>query len=96
MLRQQEEARRRIPKPPPPPKVPVMEEVLFDDDEDLEGLVIDTGMATVKVQSPALSLVVVSESYPYQIFTCSCRLVLQEMMHQGLCLQHLLEDQGTW
>ena len=54
MARAQEEAERRIPPPPslaglPPPMD--YEEVSFDNlDDELEGIVIDTGMATVKVQ----------------------------------------------
>lgn len=57
MARAQEEAERRIPPPPslaglPPPME--YDEVLFGDLDDLEdemeSIVIDTGMATVKVQ----------------------------------------------
>ncbi len=50
MLRKQEEARRRIPKPPPPPAPPALiEDMLFDEAlDELESVVVDTGMGWVK------------------------------------------------
>ena len=54
MLMQQEEARRRIPKAPPPPPVVEMEEgtILMDyEDDEVENIVLDTGMHTVKVRA---------------------------------------------
>lgn len=51
LLKEQEEARRRIPKaPPPPPVIELHEEAfLLEDYEELENIVLDTGMHTVKV-----------------------------------------------
>ena len=51
MLKEQEVARRRIPKAPPPPLVSELHEEAFllEDYEELENIVLDTGMHTVKV-----------------------------------------------
>lgn len=57
MLKEQEEARRKIPKAPPPPPVVELEEeaFLWEDDGELENIVLDTGMHTVKVVTASYS-----------------------------------------
>ena len=51
LLKEQEEARHKIPKaPPPPPVVELHEEAFLSEDyEEVENIVLDTGMHTVKV-----------------------------------------------
>ena len=60
MMQRQEEARKRIPMPPPPPPVTELEgfgdlDLLGDFEDEFQSVVLDTGMATVKVTAFSFS-----------------------------------------
>ena len=92
MLREQEEARRRVPKaPPPPPVVELHEESYFEDYEELENIVLDTGMHTVKVCAASCCT---NHEISF-MFLCDRLVWLVKMLLLEFS-PHLLEDQDMW